>query len=99
MENIRDLVARVKQQQREAKIGLYAKIVRSVLIDDAIRVVELAQKLDTITDLQDVEVIQEVCIVNDITDIEEVVRSYFYGGDYDDLFKSEGCGRDLEIIQ
>ena len=88
---------RVEAKTRDIKVSLYEALIASVLLDDALKVIELAQQLKEVYELQDIEKLVGLVNEHDIQPnrLHEFVKSYLFGGDYDDLFI--GLKRESEL--
>ncbi len=88
---------RVEVKTRDIKVSLYEALVAATLLDDALKVLELAQQLKEVYELQDIEKLVELVNEHSIPAdrLNEFVKSYIFGGDYDDIFI--GLKRESEL--
>lgn len=82
------ITQKVEAKTRDIKVSLYEALVLATLSDDALKVLELAQQLKEIYKLQDIEKLVELVNEHSIPAdrLHEFVKSYLFGGDYDDIF-------------
>ena len=82
------ITQRVEAKTRDIKVSLYETLVAAVLADDGLKVIQFAQQVENVADLQDIEYLAGLVVLDKIPvkDLNEFCKSFLFGGNYDDYF-------------